>query len=264
MEKIDIREFKNRIEEKSPLILNLTNYVTMNFMANALLALGASPLMCEDVEDAKDLLNIVDGININIGTLHPRFLNTALVLAKENNKQKPLILDPVGTGASAIRTKSTQELLPYATVLRANASEILATHNSSHIPKGVDSTIESHNALSPAQALSNHYHIPISISGAIDYTVYQEQYISSDFGSLLMPKITGMGCTLTSVITAFNAVEEDSFLATKVASIFYSLCGELVARKHKESLGFFQNYFIDMLHKPDYDYIQEKFDSLPL
>lgn len=261
---IDIREYKNKIENKKPLILNVTNYVTMDFIANTLLALGASPLMSEESSDASELLNITDAIAINIGTVHSNFVQTALSIAEKNTKTKPLILDPVGIGASQIRTQTAQKLLPLCTVLRGNGSEVLALHNTSHIPKGVDSTIDSLNALSVAQTISKEQNIPISISGAIDYIVLNNSFYQCPYGSILMPRITGMGCALTAVIATFNTIEDDPFLATTIATAFYGICGELAEKRSQNSLGSFKNHFIDLIYQPDYDYIQQKINSLQL
>ncbi len=257
----NLKDIKQQIESTSPLVLNLTNLVTMDFMANTLLALGASPIMSNDKEDALELYNISNVININIGTLNIEFMDMAMAVAQKNNKQKPLILDPVGTGASTPRSKASAELLPYCTVLRGNASEITALQLSSFKTKGVDATTSSNTAIEHAVALSSQYKIPVAISGEIDYTIFDNLQHQCPFGSNLMPKITGMGCVLTSVIAAFNAVIDDPTEATHSAILFYGLCGEL-AYKKDPSLAFFKNHFIDMIHSPDYDYIQNKIKNL--
>ncbi len=257
----DIKGIKQQIEFSSPLILNLTNLVTMDFMANTLLALGASPIMSNDKDDALELYNISSAININIGTLNKDFMKMAMEVAEKNDKQKPLVLDPVGTGASKPRSEASAELLPYCTILRGNASEITALQLSSFKTKGVDATTSSNTAVEHAIALSKQYHIPVAISGEIDYTIFNNIQHQCPFGSALMPKITGMGCVLTSVIAAFSAVLDDPVKATHSALMFYSLCGELAYRKDP-TLAFFKNYFIEMIHSPDYDYIQNKLKDL--
>ena len=259
---IDIREVKHQIEELNPLILNITNLVTMDFMANTLLALGASPVMSNDTSDALDLLQISKAININIGTLDDNFLELVLTVAKTNNKIKPLILDPVGVGASMIRSQASTTLLPHCTILRGNASEINAIHNNSK-PKGVDACIPSESALDNGLLLSQQENIIVAISGETDYIIANKLYNPCPFGNFLMPKITGMGCVLSSVIAVFNCVETDPFKATLLAHLYYSLCGEL-AYKKQNSLGYFKNHFIDMIYQPDYDYIQNKINSLEL
>ena len=261
---IDIREIKYKIETLNPLILNLTNLVTMDFIANTLLALGASPIMSNNKIDALELVQISHAININIGTLDHDFLELTLSIAKANNKQKPMILDPVGIGASSIRAQAVSMLLPYCTILRGNASEINTIHNSSiYKPKGVDTCITSEIALNNALNISQKQNITVAISGEIDYIVYNQLYQSCPFGNFLMPKITGMGCVLSSVIAVFNSVESNPFKATFLAHLYYNLCGELAYAK-QNSLGYFKNNFIDMIYQPDYDYIQNKINSLEL
>ena len=261
---IDIREYKNEIETKKPIVLNLTNYVVMDFVANALLALGASPIMSEDLSDSSDILKIADSLAINIGTVNDEFRKISLALAKENNKKKPLILDPVGIGASVIRTKVAEELLPFSTILRGNGSEILSFSNKLHVSSGVDSSLNSSDALESAKSLSSSNNIVVSVSGATDYTVNKNSYYKSSYGSSMMSKITGAGCVLTAIIAAFNAVSDDAFLSTATASIFYSVCGETAEKRSKGSLGSFKGHLIDALYKPDYNYIQEKINNIGL
>jgi len=261
---INIREYKNKIEVKKPIVLNLTNYVVMDFVANALLALGASPIMSEDLSDASDILKIVDSVAVNIGTVNENFKKISLTIAKENNKKKPLILDPVGIGVSEIRTKTAEELLPFATVLRGNGSEILSFSNKLHVPSGVDSSLNSSDALESAKSLSSNNNIIVSVSGVTDYTVDKNCYYKSSYGSSMMSKITGVGCVLTAIIAAFNAVSDDAFLSTAAATVFYSICGEIAEKRSNGSLGSFKNHFIDAIHNPDYEYIQEKINTLHL
>ncbi|MGL4677438.1 MAG: hydroxyethylthiazole kinase [Brevinema sp.] len=258
---IDIKEIKQQIEKINPLILNLSNLVTMDFMANTLLALGASPIMSNDTNDALELYSISDAININIGTLNQDFLTMALAVATKNNKQKPLILDPVGAGSSTIRSQASTDLLPHCTILKGNAGEITALQQSSFQSRGVDSTVDSEDILHHAKALSQQYQIPIVISGAIDYTIFQAYQYQCPFGHKIMSKITGMGCVLTSVIAAFNCAIKDPAYASYTALLFYGLCGELAYQKDP-SLAFFQNHFIDIIFSPDYNYIQQKINTL--
>jgi len=257
---IDIREYKQKIENKNPLILNLSNFVTMNFMANTLLALGASPIMSVNTDDALELLNLVDGININIGTLDHEFIQLINTIAITNNKQKPLVFDPVGSGASTIRTKTSLDILSYISVLKGNASEISSLEDSSIKSKGVDSSINSNESIIAAQTLSKKYDFITIITGIEDYIINTLKVQKLLFGHPYMGKTTGMGCVLSSIITTFCTIEKDFYLASTIAISYYTLCGELAAKK--SNLGDFQNYFIEMIYQPDFDYIQQKLDSL--
>lgn len=259
---IDIKALKTKIEETNPLILNLTNYVTMDFMANALLALGASPVMSVDLDDSLELLKYSNAININIGTLDKDFIYRSISIAKKNNKQKPLILDPVGAGASDIRTKTAQELLKYSSVIRGNSGEIQVLQGEESLMKGVDS-YASYNKemISNSQHFARESQTIIAISGPYDLICNEKHSYYFSHGHEIMSKVTGMGCVLSAVTATFCAIEEDFFKASSAALMFYALCGEL-AYKKSHSLGFFKQYFLEELHNPNYDYIQEKINNI--
>ncbi|MGL4393848.1 MAG: hydroxyethylthiazole kinase [Brevinema sp.] len=257
-----IREIKDKIESQKPLILNISNQVTMNFMANALLAVGASPVMSVCVEDAQDLLAHADAVNINIGTLDTQSILLATTLSQTNLKKKPLILDPVGAGASILRTNTALSILPYTSVLRGNIGEISALMGNHDTVNGVDSRIDFHpqnsDLFKQITSFSKTHNCILGISGKTDLIINGENHVRVEFGSPMMSKITGMGCVLSAITAAFCAVERDYFKATRLAFAYYTLCGELAEQKTK-SLGFFSNYFLEILANPDYDYLEEKF-----
>lgn len=260
---IDIKSIKQEIEHSAPLILNITNTVTMDFMANTLLALGASPIMSDDSSDALELCSISQAININIGTLNKHFIDIAKTIATKNDKKKPLILDPVGCGASSLRTETSRILLPYCTTLRGNASEIVAITSHKQLEsKGVDSLLDNQNPLlsTAMELISKEYSIPVVTSGQQDIIYQNDHYYKSEFGTKLMTKVTGMGCVLTSVIAAFNTVISSPDLASHVGVMFYNLCGEIAIKKSTQPSSF-KSYFIDTIFTPDYDYIQQKINS---
>lgn len=261
---IDIKSIKQEIEKQQPLILNITNMVTMDFMANALLALGASPIMTNDPEDALELMSLCQAININIGTLDQSFIDLATFIAHQNNRNKPLILDPVGCGASSRRTELSKNLLPYCTVLRGNASEIISINSEEKLSsKGVDSITKSTDTSlqQTAQHISQTHSITIAISGEKDIIYSEDLYYESQFGTPLMTKITGMGCVLTSIIAGFDTVLHPSAYASHVSIMFYNLCGELALKKSSHPATF-KNYFIDTIFAPDYDYIHKRINNI--
>ncbi len=244
-----------RIKETKPLILNITNYVTMDFMANSLLALGAAPIMSEDLDELEELGALASSINLNIGTLNAQFLERASRLVKIQNK--PIILDPVGAGATKSRTKAALEFLPHARIIRGNASEIMALHTNHNKTLGVESTHGSEEAIEAAKALSSKHKLVVAISGATDIVVDNSRTQSLSFGSSLMPCVVGMGCTLTAVIAAFHAVENDSFQAALLGTAYFGLCGEQAAQKTKTP-GSFKTAFIDSLYDPDFGMMSRK------
>ena len=239
------------LHEKNPLVLNLTNVVTMDFMANALLAIGASPLMSLAEEELEELITIASAVNINIGTLDNTFnqrILKAAQLAKTLNK--PVILDPVGAGASKLRTDTAKALLPYCNIIRGNASEILSLANITHQTKGVDSTHNTTDAKHAAQTLANTYACIVVVSGAIDYLTDGTQDINLPYGSPLMPRVVGMGCTLTAVIAAFAGAHQPLFNAAHAATLYFGLCGN-AAEKMANAPASFQQAFIDTLYQAD-------------
>lgn len=231
-----------------PLILNITNYVTMDIMANGLLALGATPLMSVCDDELTELIQLAHTVNINIGTLDLELIyrcDLAANLAKQY--QKPVILDPVGAGASRIRTETAKHLLPFANIIRGNASEILSLTNEPANTKGVDTTHHVTQVKQHALQLAHQYQNTIVVSGAIDYITNGSDEAEVTFGSPLMTLVTGMGCTLTAIIAAFHAIIQDPFQASVLATHYFGWCGELAATTCDHP-GSFRIQFIDALH----------------
>lgn len=236
------------IKTNKPIILCLTNVVTMDFMANSLLALGAAPIMSCDDRELEELISISNSVNINIGTLDAAFITRcqkAAEIAKRHHK--PVILDPVGAGASLIRTQSARELMPFADIIRGNASEIMALLDTTIESAGVESTRSTFMAKESANTLACKLKNTIAVSGQEDYITDGSRHESLHFGSPIMPLITGMGCTLTAVIAAFRAVVSDSFEAAHLATAYFGLCGNDAEQK-TTSPGAFRTAFIDALY----------------
>lgn len=243
------KQLIQKVRETAPLILNISNFVTMDFVANGLLSLGASPVMSMAIEDMSDLIALSSAVVINLGTLNEEFINLAdRTCALATSLNKPLILDPVGAGASRYRTDMSKKLIQQYnfSIIRANASEIAALADKAQKTKGVDSTLESGLILDIAKDLACQFNTVISVSGAVDYIIDKNELRSNETGSALMPKITGTGCLLTAITAAFNAVENNSFKAAYEAIRFYGLCGERAAIKAKGP-GSFKEAFIDEL-----------------
>ncbi|KTD76598.1 hydroxyethylthiazole kinase [Legionella waltersii] len=244
-----ITKLVQAIKEQRPLILNITNLVTMDFIANGLLSLGASPMMANSTTEMDDLVKISNSVVINLGTLHEEFIalcHKAGIAA--NGFGKPLILDPVGAGASHYRTATCLDLLEQHqfSIIRGNASEIMALCGSLDNTKGVDATISPELAIEQAKQFSLDKNIVIAISGKTDVIIAGNQMAICDRGSSLMPLITGSGCLLTAVIAAFHAVHTNLFEATAAAITFYGVCGETAAAK-ATGPGTFKIHFLDAL-----------------
>ena len=236
-----------------PLVLNLTNYVTMDFMANSLLAIGAAPIMSRNEDELEELIKISSSININIGTLSSSSIKRcfkAVTLAKKY--KKAIVLDPVGSGASFIRTKTAQSLMKHADIVRGNASEIISLQEHTGKTLGVESTHTTKEAIATARELSRKHGFVAVVSGPVDFITDGKREAELPFGSSLMPAVTGMGCALTAVIAAFRGVEADSFESAKLATAYFGLCGQL-ADKKLVGPGTFRTNFIDTLYAADFE-----------
>lgn len=219
------------VREQKPLVVNITNYVVMNNTANALLAIGASPIMAHSRQEMAEMMHIAGSLVINIGTLDSEWIERMLFAVEQANaNNKPIVLDPVGCGASVLRTQTARTLAANANnlIIRGNASEIIALAGEASQTKGVDALDSSDTALAAAQVLVSQYHANVVISGEVDYVVTASQTISLSNGHHMMPYVTGMGCSLTALTGAFAAIGETSGLA---ATAIYAIAGEIAAEQ---------------------------------
>lgn len=250
-----ISEIRRSIIEKRPLILNVTNFVTPDFIANGLLSLGASPIMSQSSEEMEELIQMASAVVINIGTLNEEWMQLARSATHiANIMNKPIILDPVGAGATHLRTSFAQELLSTRKIdiIRGNASEIMALANQGSHTKGVDSTLNTEMAIDAAQFLAQNYHLVTAMSGVVDIILDRNRIQKLAYGSPMMCSITGTGCLLSSVVASFRAVHSDSFEAAWSASFFYAVCGEQAAAQSALP-GSFKMHFIDALHQSNFE-----------
>ena len=255
-----IAETLHQIRVQNPLVHNITNYVVMNNTANALLAIGASPVMAHALEEIKDIVAISSSLVLNMGTLSEKWVESMVVAAiKANETKTPFVFDPVGVGASKFRTESAQKIMEAATpdVIRGNASEIMALAKLTEATKGVDSTIETHDAVEGAIMLAKKLNNTIVISGAIDYIITGDTICKISNGSPLMSKITGMGCTATAIVGACIAVEKDIHLAATSAMAIMGVAGDM-AKENSKGPGSFQMNFIDCLYQLNSESLEKK------
>ena len=241
-----------QIREKAPLVHNITNYVVMNTTANALLAIGASPVMAHAVEEVEQMAGIAGALVINIGTLSPRWVQAmGMAMKVAGEKKTPIIIDPVGVGATSYRTDTANELLGVQapTVIRGNASEIIALVVSGAQTKGVDATAAAESALTAGKELQKTTGGTICISGETDYILAaDDEVISIANGHALMPRVTGLGCTASAICGAFAAVNPDSRKAAAHAMAAMGIAGEMAAEK-ADGPATFQTAFIDSLYQ---------------
>lgn len=237
------------LKKSVPLIHNITNYVVMNNTANALLAAGASPIMAHAHSEIKEMVKICQGLVVNIGTLDEYWVDSMLKAAKKANlTNTPWVLDPVGAGASSFRNETLSKLLALKpTVIRANASEILALASTNNLStKGVDSTVASDKAIVAAKELNQKYGAVISISGATDIIIDGDKKLKFTNGNKLMTKVTGLGCSTSALTAAFTAVIPNKFEAAAAAMALFGVCGERAAKK-ADGPGTLQLHILDEL-----------------
>ena len=238
------------VRTKSPLVHSITNYVVMNNSANALLSIGASPVMAHWKDEMEEMTAIAGALVINIGTLDAEWIEgmKAAGLAA-SRRGTPIVLDPVGAGATSQRTNAAWEIINmcHPTIIRGNGSEIMALVDANVKSKGVDSSASSDDALSAAKKLAADTGATVVISGETDYITDGTEVFTVEGGNPIMTSVTGMGCTATALVGAFAAVEPDPMVAATAAMAVMSLAGERAAANARGN-GSMQMHFLDELY----------------
>lgn len=238
------------IRETAPLVHNITNYVVMNTTANALLAIGASPVMAHAEEEVTDMVSIARALVINIGTLSSHWVRSMIKAAEKAREINiPLVLDPVGAGATPFRTQAARELIEEFSpaIIRGNPSEIISLSAEKGKTKGVDSTEPSHQALKAGERLAEKTGAVVCISGEIDYIIGPHGKTAVKNGHPLMARVTGLGCTATAICGAFAAVNNNYERAAICAMVVMGIAGEIAASR-AQGPGSMQVHFLDCLY----------------
>ena len=248
------------VRRASPLVHSITNFVVMAVNANALLAVGAAPVMAHALQEVKDMAALARALVLNIGTLEPDWVEAmcqAMTVASAAGT--PIILDPVGAGATAYRNQTIERLLATVspTVIRGNASEMMATAGQDAAARGVDSQAHSDDALDAARQLARAHHGVVCVSGATDYVIDANGRCAAlSNGDLWLTRITGTGCSATALIGAFCAVQPDAWRATVSAMSLTAVAGELAARRARATglgVGSMQALWLDALQGLSYE-----------
>ena len=257
-------ECLKNVREQVPLVHNITNYVTVNDVANVLLACGGSPIMSDEPKDVEDITTICGGLNINIGTLNERSIEgmfTAGRRAKELGH--PILLDPVGAGASKLRTETALKLMEelHPTVIRGNISEIKTLAFGSGTTKGVDADVAdavTEENLDASVAFVKDFAKKsgsiVVITGAIDLVSDGERCYVIRNGRPEMGKITGTGCQLSGMMTAYITANPDQRLEAAAAAVcVMGLAGEIGWSHMQEWEGnsTYRNRIIDAIYQMD-------------
>jgi hydroxyethylthiazole kinase len=247
---IQAGEILRKIRNQRPLIHHITNYVVMNSTANVTLAIGASPIMAHAHGEMREMQIFSGALNLNIGTLDDYWIASMFIAGRmASERGTPIILDPVGSGATSIRTGATKKILDEldVTVVRGNASEIMSLSTSDVKIQGVDSLELVDNAKAGAQELAKELGLTVAITGKIDFITNGDISFAVENGDPMFSNVTGTGCAATTAISCFNAVESDPVLATTAALAYFGLAGE-IASKNSDGPGSFQVALYDALY----------------
>lgn len=240
--------FIKRLRQIKPLVFNITNEVVTNYVANGLLAIGASPAMSNAAEEAEDMAKIAQAVALNIGTPTKAQVEAMLVAGKTANESNiPLILDPVAVGATKYRKNIVEQLLNDLsfTVLRGNMAEISVLNEESTSMRGVDSLTE-HISYETVKNVAKTYDTIVVATGKKDIISDGEKVYTVDNGHEILTYVTGSGCLLTAIIGAYTSLSDDLLTAVTYAVSMYGVCAERAVQQ-AQGTGSFKMQFIDEL-----------------
>lgn len=253
-----LKQIIDNVRTNRPLIHNITNYVTVNDCANILLACGGSPIMADDIDEVEEITSVCDGLTINIGTLNKRTIPAMILAGKRANELgHPVVLDPVGAGASSLRTKTAMELMDSInfTVIRGNISEIKTLALGRGTTKGVDAdaadSVTEENLEQMvlfAREFAKKTNAVIVITGAIDIIAGREKAFCIYNGHPMMSSITGTGCQLSALIAAYITANPENVLDAAAAAVCaMGICGEKAYERMagEDGNATYRNYIID-------------------
>lgn len=252
MNKLAVKAAENlsKIRATKPLIHNITNYVVMNCTANVLLSMGASPVMAHAENEVEEMVSFAGALVLNIGTLSDPWIHAMI---KAGNKARemgiPVVLDPVGSGATALRTRTANKIIRETgvTLIRGNPSEILSLQKVGSRTRGVDAVHTVEDAASIASVLAIELDTIIAITGPEDIVTDGIRVAKILGGHPLMTRVTGTGCSATAIAGAFLAVDPDPFTAACSALAFFGLAGKK-AGERSSAPGSFMVALLDALY----------------
>lgn len=230
---------------KKPLIHNITNYVTANDCANAILSIGASPIMSDDLKEVEEIVSISKALVLNIGTLNQRTIDSMLIAGKRANVLNiPVILDPVGVGSSKLRNETIFDILfnVKINVLRGNLSEIAFIAGKDASSKGVDTALMhgDYNTKAIAFNVAEKFSCIVGITGKEDIVTDGKKAIKIRNGNQLLSRVTGTGCMTTALVGSLCGATNDYYSATIAGISCMGIAGELAHKEvGEESMGSF-------------------------
>ncbi|TDT57272.1 hydroxyethylthiazole kinase [Fonticella tunisiensis] len=249
----EISKLLSGVREKKPLIHNITNYVTVNDCANIILALGGSPVMADDIDEVEEMTSIASSLVINIGTLNSRTIEPMIRAGKKANEAGiPVIFDPVGIGATTLRTKTAERLINEVkfSVIRGNMSEIKILAGIDARIKGVDSTEGTHGGEEIALSLAMRLGSVIAITGAKDIISDGKRLCTIENGHKMLSMVTGTGCMSTCLIGTYSGVTNDYYLSAAAGILTMGLAGEKAYKSLRkgEGTGTFRMRLFDSIY----------------
>ncbi|MDR0940939.1 MAG: hydroxyethylthiazole kinase [Bacteroidales bacterium] len=264
---MDLKNVIENLREKKPLVHHITNYVTVNDCANITLAIGASPVMADEPEDAVDISSISSAVVLNMGTLNSRTIQAMLASGKTaNEKGIPVVFDPVGVGASGLRNKTAEKLLNEVTfsVVRGNISEIRYLAGLQSETKGVDASendiLSSNDTEIIVANLAKRLHCVVAVTGKIDVISDGKRVVTIQNGVEMLGNLTGTGCMCTSLIGSFiGANPENAFESTVGAILSMGIAGEIAFEKNGHlGNGSFRAALHDAMSKIDGKIVEQR------
>ena len=236
---IKIEKLLEEVRNNKPLVHNITNYVTVNDCANILLALGASPIMADDIKEAADITKISSALVINIGTLNERTIQSMIASGKKANELNiPVVFDPVGAGASEFRNETTKRIIEEVkiSVLRGNMSEIKFISGLESTTKGVDASerdMQNGNdeGVQVAENLANKLKCTVAITGATDIISDGERVAILENGNKMLSNVTGTGCMTSALVGGFCGAGSDYFIGAISGIMSMGIAGEIAFEK---------------------------------
>jgi hydroxyethylthiazole kinase len=232
MKSTTISDLFARVREKRPLIHHITNYVTVNDCANITISVGAAPVMADAPEEVCEMVTFAGALVLNIGTLNKGQIESMLLAGgMANDRRIPIILDPVGAGATRFRTDSARRLLDELkiTILKGNAGEIGILAGAEANVRGVDSHGMTGDPFRIAQHFAKEAGLTVVVSGATDIVTDGKRMLLVENGHPMMRSISGTGCMAASVTGAFAAVADDPVIASAAALAAFGIAGEKAA-----------------------------------
>lgn len=249
-----------RVRTERPLVHHITNFVTMNDVANVTLAIGASPVMAHAIEEVAEVTCSARALCLNLGTLSTMRFDAMLAagLAAEGSGI-PVVFDPVGVGITQFRASAARRLLEAFPIyaIRGNASEIGALAGSQERMRGVDAGQEPQDVKEAVRALAARFHSVAAATGRQDIVGDESRAVGIENGHRWFTQITGAGCMSTAVVAAFAAVERDALGATVSALLCYGIAGEIAAAR-SQGVGSFKVALMDVLFALSPEQLRER------